>query len=372
MIRDIWLRIAALLALAVFPIMFLQLKLQQDSVALVYSLADKTEIRPTLDESLKQLRESARALPEKEAEYKAAFQKTLETKRSLEEFFLAQSSIDRDIRTQTVIITLLVLAISLLGSVWISRGIVRRVQTLINERERAASKLRDLKSLQNWQGVAKILVHELRAPLTPIKLVTTDLDHQYRSMSGEAFGAYLKDAQKLMNEQIEAIETMISGFTAFGKLPIADLKLNSMNQLIRDFLENYARSFGEGVSIRFEPPEGEVMASLDAKLLRDLFYNIAKNAVEANAGKTDIDFHLSQDENILILTIRNSGVPIPPSVAETLFDPYVSTKSAANMGLGLAISRKIAFDHQGDLRLIPSASGAVFQLEIPLKQSAVL
>ncbi|RYZ48489.1 MAG: hypothetical protein EOP07_25720, partial [Proteobacteria bacterium] len=180
MIRDIWLRIAALLALAVFPIMFLQLKLQQDSVALVYSLADKTEIRPTLDESLKQLRESARALPEKEAEYKAAFQKTLETKRSLEEFFLAQSSIDRDIRTQTVIITLLVLAISLLGSVWISRGIVRRVQTLINERERAASKLRDLKSLQNWQGVAKILVHELRAPLTPIKLVTTDLDHQYR------------------------------------------------------------------------------------------------------------------------------------------------------------------------------------------------
>jgi len=368
MIREIWLRIAALLALAVLPIMILQLKLQQDSITLVYDLAEKTDIRPTLDAFLTQLRDDAKMVPEKEATFKQRFLDASITKRSLEEFFLAQSSIDRDIRSQTIWITCIVLSLSLLGSVWISRGIVSRVQKLIVEKEKASAKLRDLAALRNWQDVAKILVHELRAPITPIKLVTTDLAYKYNSLDRDKFSRYLIDAQTLVNEQVEAIEAMIEGFTVFGKLPDPELQKVSLRDFLIDFNAIFGTSFGDGVTLTIESFTSPIEVNLDTKLMRDLIFNLCKNASEANGGVTAIYIRGEVTSEGVLLRIHNTGISIPDSIRKTLFDPYVSTKTGperTNMGLGLAIARKIAFDHGGDLTLADVDSGVTFELLLP-------
>ncbi|MDQ3232412.1 MAG: hypothetical protein M3Q07_11370, partial [Pseudobdellovibrionaceae bacterium] len=143
MTKKVWLRIIALLALAVAPLMVLQIKIQGDSVDLIYDLADRTDIRPSLDRLLGQLREDAKRTPENEAYFKARFAEVMKLKMSFEEFVLARSSIDRDIRLQTIGIALLVLGISLIGSVRISKGIVNKVHILIQAAEKANSKLRD-------------------------------------------------------------------------------------------------------------------------------------------------------------------------------------------------------------------------------------
>lgn len=368
MIRQIWFRLIALLILAVAPVILLQLKLQEDSIALVYDLAERTGIRKNLDEALDHLRDDAKRDPEREGEIREKFREISESKKSLESFFLAQDSIYRNIRHQTLAFGLIVLIASLLGSLLISRGIVKRAQSLIHEREKAAAKLRDLNSLQNWQNVAKTLVHELRAPMTPIKLVASDLDFKRQSLSPERFDRYLIDAQKLMSEQIEAIETMIEGFTLFGKLPLPQFQKASLHSFLKSFVETYGQAFGQEVRLHLELASPDHERDMDAKLMRDLFYNLCKNAAEANDGKTTIEIRYERREDSDRILVHNSGISIPGAVAKTLFDPYVSTKNGSNLGLGLAIARKIALDHKGDLSLLETRSGVTFLFDLPLEE----
>lgn len=370
MIRGIWLRITFLLALAIIPATLLQLKLQKDSVAIMYELFESSDIRVALDQYLEQIREIAQENPEKEAFYRAKFGQVSLVKRALESFFMARNSIDEHLRFQMILIIVVTLITSLLGSLLISRGIIRQVKSLMDEREKSNAKLRDLNVLKNWQGVARMLVHELRAPLTPIKLIATDLERKFQTLSTEEFSNYLPDAQRLMNEQIQSIESMITGFTEFGRLPAPVLERTSIQKILGDFDATYGMSFGERVHLQADLSGVDAFAHLDPKLIRDLLFNLCKNAVEANSGKTNITIKTTSTDRAIFIRIQNTGAAIPESIRSQLFEPYASTKLGAdskNMGLGLTISRKIALDHGGDLTLLdlPSDCGVAFQLEIP-------
>ena len=371
MIRSIWLRIAALILLAVLPATLLQLKLQGESVRLVFDVADRTAVRPTIDLFLTTLKEHAQLLPERADQLKARFEEVLGTKRALEGFFMARDSIAGEIREQTLLITGATLFISLLLSLWISWGIVREVQGLMLEREKAAAKLRDLKALQHWQMSARTLVHELKAPVTPIKLIASDIEHKYQSLNGDAFGQYISQAGSMISEQVAAIEAMIGCFTAFGRLPPPEPKAQDFTKFISDFALSYAGSFGENVAIQAPGGSARLWVAFDAKLLRDLLFNLVKNAAEANDGVTQITLHTTIEQGLAILLVHNTGQPIAAELGASVFEPYVSAKKGAgrsNMGLGLTIARKIALDHGGDLRLDESTSqqGVTFRLELLL------
>lgn len=372
MIRTIWIRIAALLVLAVLPATILQIKLQEDSLAVVYNFAEQTGMRVTLDLYLQRLREDARTTPEREGEFRAQFTEASLTKRAVEEFFLARSSIVSEIRHQTLIVTILTLGLSLIISLLISRGIVKRVQLLMAEREKSAAKLRDLSFLQNWQIIARTLVHELRAPVTPIKLVASDIERKYQSLDAQAFATYLHEAKNLVAEQVAAIELMINGFTTFGKLPLPSFRVVNLGDFLHEFANIYQDSFGGKVIVKVEDkPDGAINVPLDQKLIRDLLFNLLKNASEANDGETTVTLRFLAEDDMAVILFHNSGRQIPSAIRQQIFDPYVSTKmesDRSNMGLGLTIARKIALDHGGDLRLDEAAcpDGACFRLELAL------
>jgi signal transduction histidine kinase len=115
----------------------------------------------------------------------------------------------------------------------------------------------------------------------------------------------------------------------------------------------------------------EPSARLDPVLLQRLFFNLMRNAHEANRDqKITVTLSVEQDESKTCVRINNTGVPISESLAQRLFDPRISRKSSSsgiNMGLGLAICRKIALDHGGDLSLVENSKerGVTFQLELP-------
>lgn len=370
MIRRIWIRIIWLLTLAVVPATLLQLHLQKESVDIVYDLADSTGVRQTLDQCLSQIKEAAKARPELEESLRGEFMRTMDVKRGVESFFMARSSIDQHLRLQTAVIVVTALLISIFGSLWISRGIVKHVHSLMTERERAQAKIRDLESLKSWQRIARTLVHELRAPLTPIQLIASDLDAKFDNLDHEALGTYLRGAQSLLNDQVRSIEAMISSFTAFGRLPPPELQPCKMAEQVKNFVTQYDAAFGSGVSLDCEIPASDPSVLLDPKLFRDLLYNLVKNAVEANHGETRITFQISESPEHAFCLIKNTGVPIPGDLSEKLFEPYVSSKAgsdSSNMGLGLTICRKTALDHGGDLRLVNhGVKGSVtFKLELP-------
>jgi signal transduction histidine kinase len=369
-IRRIWVRIILLLALAVVPSTLLQLSLQKDSVDIVYNLADDTGVRDVLDRYLDRLKHSAIDRPDQEASLRDEFARVVEVKRSVESLFIARSAIDDQLQLQTAIIVAAVLFVSVLGSVLISRGIVDHVHLLIADRERTMGKLRDLESLQRWQQVARTLVHELRAPLTPIQLIASDLGAKFHDLDDTQLERYLQSAQTLLSEQVRSIEAMIGSFTTFGRLPAPEFAKTSLGLQVDLFVASYRSAFGHGVSFQWDDPDNDPPVMLDAKLIRDVLFNLVKNAAEANGGETQIKLHLSSDGESVACHIANTGVSIPDSVSKSLFEPYVSTKAggeSGNMGLGLAISKKIALDHGGDLVLSnPGSDGIVeFKLTIP-------
>ena len=370
MIRRIWMRIILLLALAIIPATLLQFKLQKESVDIVYDLADSTGVRQVLDQYLSEIKDEARLRPELEESLRDEFIRTMDVKRSVESFFMARATIDDHLRVQTIVIVVVALLISILGSLWISRGIVKHVDGLMKERERSQAKLRDLESLQSWQRIARTLVHELRAPLTPIQLIASDLDVKFNDLDHETLGTYLHSAQRLLNEQVRSIEGMISSFTAFGRLPQPELQFGTLGEQIASFAANYVSAFGTGVTFDWQLLAIDPPVMLDPKLIRDLLFNLVKNAAEANGGQTKVTFQLIEAPGQVYCLISNTGAPIPPDLSKKLFEPYVSSKigsESSNMGLGLTICRKIALDHGGDLVLVSNGDldPVTFRLELP-------
>jgi signal transduction histidine kinase len=369
-IKRIWIRIFALIALAVLPATLLQLKLQKDSLGVAYDLVDGTGVRETLDQYLALIKIEAQNNPANESALRQEFSKVVAVKRSLEAFFYAHSSIDKQLSSQALAIITVTLLISIFGSLWISKGIVEYVQTLMLEREKARSKLRDLDTLKNWQSIARMLVHELRAPLTPIKMISSDLEIKFQRLDHLGFEMYLSHAQKLLSEQVRSIEEMISSFTAFGRLPEPELEALGLGDQVKEFCEQYSGAFGPYVSLEYVDRSSNQRALLDKKLFRDLLFNLTKNASESNDLKTNISFEILIDHQLAICLVRNTGKPIPKDLSMKMFEPYVSSKAATNsvnMGLGLTICKKIALDHGGDLSLAHDGTQGpvVFKFEVP-------
>jgi signal transduction histidine kinase len=372
MITRIWLQIAVLLAIAVLPAMLLQLKLQSDGLSLVFDLADKAATRPILDAYLETLKEAAQSAPDRAAAIKTRFREVQAARRALEEFFLAKDSIAGEIQRQTLINTMWALGLSLAASVLVSRLIVGKFRRLLEEQERAAAKLRDVAALENWQTMARSLVHELRAPITPIKLIATDIEAKFEAMPRDPFKAYLSQSQTLVLDQVRAIEGMIGAFTEFGKLPKADPAPVDSAAFVRTFVATYGRAFGDHATLVLgQAPSGPEPVVIDQKLVRDLLFNLCKNAAEANpAANTRITVGLERRGKVAAVTVHNTGTTIPVAMTDRIFEPYVSghDPSKANTGLGLAIARKIALDHGGDLRLVQNdaVAGVAFRFEFPV------
>jgi signal transduction histidine kinase len=114
------------------------------------------------------------------------------------------------------------------------------------------------------------------------------------------------------------------------------------------------------------------LVAADSKLLGQLFYNLANNAAEANPGRPiKVFFRVERRDHVVGIRVGNNGAVIPDDLVDRIFAVHVSTKAEtgkSNMGLGLAIAKKIALDHGGDLVLVGNhdSDGVVFELELPL------
>ncbi len=370
MIRSIWLSIAALLALAVIPLTFMQFKLQRETVVLLYDIMEKTSVHSIVDQYLDQLKEDARKSPEKEQELKLKFADAAHIKQKFEEFLLVKDSIGQDLQWQAAVLTGLVLGMALLISFFISRSIVKKYERLAKERDKALAKENEISSLQKWQNTARMLVHELRAPITPIKLIASDVSTKFDELESQNFRTYLQQAQDLVLTQITTIESMINTFTEFGKLQAPQKVPFSLQKFLDNFVTLYQHSFGPDFSLQYLSRLSKDNFSFDPKLISDLLFNLIKNASEANNGKTSVSITAKNQAHNMVILVHNTGKKISGEFKSRLFEPHFSLDKPLdghNMGLGLTIAKKIALDHGGNLTLVDSrdSSGATFCLELP-------
>lgn len=223
--------------------------------------------------------------------------------------------------------------------------------------------------MQSWQTVARKVAHEIKNPLTPITIVADQLQ-RCQKIAGPQLQEILAEASRILYDEAGALSRMVKEFTAFARLPDPHLEQLDAIALVRDFVMRNARA--EGPTFKVTAPETSCVIMADRGMLMQIFHNLVNNAVLAKPApmRASIEFIVTVANERLIVDICDDGPGVPEQLRATMFDAYVTSRSTGEgekgMGLGLTISRKIATDHNGALRLLRTGpGGSVFRLELP-------
>lgn len=212
-----------------------------------------------------------------------------------------------------------------------------------------------------WEEVAKRLAHEIKNPLTPIKLATERLIKKWKNRDADFDKVFEKSAKTIISE-VDSLRNLIDSFQKFGRLP--ELKKQSINPLtlVEDVIELYRGYKDIKINTEFLGELRDV--TLDPEEFKRVLINIVDNAIRVMNGKGEIKISVKLNNN-LIIEIADTGPGVDEELREKLFLPYFS-KNKEGMGLGLAIARKIINEHGGKIYLKDNEpKGTVFVIEVP-------
>ena len=277
-----------------------------------------------------------------------------------------------------------------------SRGaviVIEDLTELIEAQRRAA-----------WSEVARRMAHEIKNPLTPIRLSAERLA---KNLLGEANGSgsvvtptgsliardCLNDRQRqlvrectsMIGAEVATLQRMVDEFSNFARLPHAKLELAQLNQIVENTLRLYDERL-DGVQLECKLATNLPQVMLDSEQIKRVLVNLIDNAAEALTASLDkagskpgdtangiggdqritVSTRDIADRDAIELIIADTGPGIPTADRERIFDPYFSTRKRGT-GLGLAIVSRIIAEHQGRIRVQENKPrGARFIVELPV------
>jgi two-component system nitrogen regulation sensor histidine kinase NtrY len=197
-----------------------------------------------------------------------------------------------------------------------------------------------------WAEMARMIAHEIKNPLTPIRLSTEHMMEVYRH-DPEHFDRVFERCTTNILTQVDELRSIASEFSAYSSIPRIDPKPADLVASMADLVEGYRAAPPPGVSVEFEPESPEIVARFDAKLLQRAVRNLIENALRAtttNGGLVTV--RMERLNGFARIAVLDSGPGVPPDLLPRIFDPYFSTHDTGT-GLGLPIARRIAEEHGG-------------------------
>ncbi len=214
-----------------------------------------------------------------------------------------------------------------------------------------------------WREVARRIAHEVKNPLTPIKLSAQRLKRRYAEDIDDQVFSTCTDT---IVEHVDLIRNLVNQFSTFAKFPDINFADNRMEDLIMETVALYREGLEEVEIITNIPKDLPVM-KLDGQHMKQAFINLMDNAIHAMNKKGQILIDLLYDPilNIVRIEFADTGKGISDKEKTKLFEPYFSTKKTG-MGLGLAIVNSIISNHNGTIQVQDNhPRGAKFIIELP-------
>lgn len=214
-----------------------------------------------------------------------------------------------------------------------------------------------------WQEVAKRMTHEIKNPLTPIKLSIERLMKKWDEKA-EDFGEVLRRSSKTIIREVDSLRNLVDEFSRFGKMPKINLKSININLIIEELVELYSNiSNIKIITFLQETPEIDV----DREQLKRALINLIDNAIQAKTEKIWLNTSYDSALEIVRIKVADEGTGIREEDKDKLFLPYFSTKKEG-MGLGLAIVSTIISKHRGYIRVKDNEpKGTQFIIELPVR-----
>jgi two-component system nitrogen regulation sensor histidine kinase NtrY len=262
-------------------------------------------------------------------------------------------------------------------------GTIGRIASMIESTSRVMARDRQrlaaLENLAAWQEAARRHAHEMRTPLTGARLELTriqDLIQRFPppivAESGEDpsgsidNGSAVHLAAESAIQELDRLAEFSRAFTSFARLPRPEIRRQDLGELLREFAGTFGSAW-PNLRLDVAAPEGLVV-EIDREMLRQVLVNLCDNSSLAVGEKGGtVALSIRTVDGHVCLEAADDGPGIPDAIRGRVFEPYTTTRTIGEgMGLGLAISRKIMLDHDGDLEVVDSdRPGAVFRLTLP-------
>lgn len=221
-----------------------------------------------------------------------------------------------------------------------------------------------------WRDVARRIAHEIKNPLTPIKLSAERLQRKYaRGTDPEQFAPILGDSVSTIIRNVDTMHRLVDEFSQYARLPRARFARIRVEQIARESLD-LLRHANPHVQFDVHAEPGLPPVSADPEQLSRVFINLLDNAVAAlGESGGSVSLRLERRKTQMDIHILDNGPGIAPEDLERIFEPYYTGREGGT-GLGLAIVKRIVEEHSGVISAtnLPEG-GSHFLIELPLQSS---
>ncbi len=218
---------------------------------------------------------------------------------------------------------------------------------MISELEQSAQKLAKGERESAWREMAKQIAHEIKNPLTPMKLSIQYLQKAIDD-GNPNIEQLARRVAKTLEEQIENLSSIATAFSTFAKMPKPENEIINLNELLKSISELFNR---EGnAHVEFETKVEGPLVFADKNQLISVFNNLVKNAIQSIPENREgfVDVKVDEEDGWLIVSVKDNGIGITRENHDKVFVPNFTTKSSGT-GLGLAICKQIIDGNGGSI-----------------------
>ncbi len=202
-----------------------------------------------------------------------------------------------------------------------------------------------------WSEVARRIAHQIKNPLTPIRLAAERMTRQLERGNADIAGVVTEGSQAIV-EHVQAMQEMVDSFSRYAKMPPLARRPVPIGELAAQAVALY-QGVRDGLSVVLTDRSGGREALLDPEQFRQVLTNLIDNAVEASPAGGTVEVAVERAAGEMVVSVTDQGSGLPAEDPELLFQPFYSTKGRGS-GVGLAMVQRIVSDHGGTVRLEPN------------------
>ena len=241
------------------------------------------------------------------------------------------------------------------------RKLVQAYNIMVDELEESAVKLAKSEREQAWREMAKQVAHEIKNPLTPMRLTVQSFERRFDA-ADPMIREKLKDYSDTLIQQIDVMSAIASAFSDFAQMPTQRKEMIEVVGVIRMALDIFNKRH-----INYHVNAEKILVNLDKSQLIRVVTNVIQNAIHATEDQKNpiIELTLLDNENAIEILVSDNGKGIKEDLKNKVFEPRFTTKSSG-MGLGLPMIKKILEGYGGSIEFSSKEDvGTIFTICIP-------
>lgn len=239
--------------------------------------------------------------------------------------------------------------------------LVKAYNSMIDELEESAIKLARTEREQAWREMAKQVAHEIKNPLTPMRLSVQSFERNFDATDPNIHQK-IKEYSDTLIQQIDTMSSISSAFSNFATMPAQQNEVLNVPKIVKLGLDIFNEKH-----IFFQTEKEEILAKFDRTQLIRVVTNLVKNALQATSQQEnpEIKIHVKEEETNVFVEIFDNGKGISEENKDKIFEPKFTTKTSG-MGLGLGMVKNIVEAYGGSITFTSGmGTGTVFTVKIP-------